>query len=60
MLQIADKKDTVYYIQDLTVCADGGIDPMKPFAHWKDANDFALDVMKLEIDEYAIIEWEVD
>ena len=60
MLQISDKKDTVYYIQDLTVCADGVIDPMKPFAHWKDANDYALDMMKLEIDEFKIIEWEVN
>lgn len=53
-------KDVVYYIQDLTVRADVAVDPMKPFPHWADANDYAIDVMGLQVDQYKIIEWEVD
>lgn len=60
MLQISEKKDTAYYVRDLTSSADGIVDPLKPFKYWTEANDYALDVMKLNSDEYAIIEWEVD
>jgi len=60
MMKISDKKDVVYYVSDQSVSADGSVDPMKPFKFWKDANDYALDVMQLDIDEYTIIEWEVD
>ena len=60
LYKISNPKDVVYYIEDLTVPADASIDPLKPFSHWTDANDYALDVLKLEVDEYNIIEWKVD
>jgi len=58
--KISDPKDCVYYIEDLTVQADAAVDPLRPFSNWKDANDYALDVMGLQVDQYKIIEWEVD
>lgn len=60
IMKISDPKDTVYYVEDLTVDADGTVDPLKPFRFWHDANDYARDVMKLEVDQYRIIEWKVD
>jgi hypothetical protein len=60
MFKISDPKDKVYYIEDLTSSADGSVDPLKPFSFWTEANDYARDVLKLDVDEYKIIEWEVD
>jgi hypothetical protein len=60
MFKISDPKDKVYYIEDLTASADGLLDPMKPFSFWTEANDYARDIMKLEVDEYNIIEWIVE
>ena len=60
MLTISDPKDIVYYIEDLTVPAQGAIDPMQPFSSWREAMDYAMDVMGLEIDQFIIVPWEVD
>ena len=60
MFKISDPKDVVYYVEDLTVRADAAVDPLKPFVHWADANDYAIDVMGLQVDQFKIIEWEVD
>ena len=60
MYKISDPKDRVYYVEDLTVEAQGAIDPLRPFRFWSEANDYARDVMGLEVDQYNIIEWEVD
>ena len=60
MQTISDPKDKVYYIEDLTVDAEGAIDPMHPFRFWSEANDYARDVMKLQVEQYKIIEWQVD
>jgi hypothetical protein len=60
MFKISEPDDFVYYIEDLTVSGDGRIDPMKPFKFWCDANDYARDEMKLQVDEFNIISWKVD
>ncbi len=60
MMKISEKKDVVYYVQELTKSGDGIVDPMQPFRHWCEANDYARDVLGLEVDEYTIIEWEVE
>jgi hypothetical protein len=60
MLTISDPKDIVYYIEDLTVPAQGAIDPLRPFSSWDSAMDYAMDEMGLDIDQFKIISWEVD
>ena len=60
MLKITDPKDVVYYIEDLTVPAQGAIDPMRPFSSWRDAVDYAMDEMGLTVEQFKIIPWEVD
>jgi hypothetical protein len=60
MYKISDPKDVVYYVEDLTVPADAAVDPLRPFQFWAEANDYARDILGLEVDQYRIIEWEVD
>ena len=60
MHKISDPKDIVYYIEDLTVPAQGAIDPMRPFPSWGAAIDYAMDDMGLTLEEFKIISWEVD
>lgn len=60
MYKISDPKDSVYYVEDLTVPAQGAIDPLRPFRFWTEANDYARDVLNLKVEEYNIIEWKVD
>ncbi len=60
MMKISDKSDVVYYVQELSETGEGLIDPTQPFSHWHQANDYARDVLGLEVDKYTIIEWEVE
>jgi len=60
MYKITDPKDVVYYIEDLTVPAQGAIDPMRPFSSWSEATDYAMDEMGLTIEQFKIIPWKVD